>query len=141
MSTAPGSYVPTPEGLNVDFHRRAVETGRLHVQRCAASGVLRHPPRWYCAACASPDWELVPSSERGTVHSYTVTHLTFDPAWAAEAPFATLVVELDEGPRVVAAARGMAPDEVSIGRRVRVTVEPRGEEFAFRWAEPEDTTP
>jgi uncharacterized OB-fold protein len=75
------------------------------------------------------------------VHSYTVTHLSFDPAWSAEAPFATLVVELDEGPRVVAAARGMAPDEVAIGRRVRVTVEPRGEEFAFLWDEPEDTTP
>ena len=138
-STKPAPYVPTPEGLNLDFHRRAVETGRLHLQRCAVCGRYRHPPRWYCAACGSPEWELAPSDERGSIYSYTVTHMSFDPAWAAEAPFATLVVELDEGPRVVAAARGIAPGAVAIGRRVQVVVEPRGEEFSFLWAEPDDS--
>lgn len=128
-------YVPDPEGLNLELHRAAVRSGRLHLQRCTACGVFRHPPRYFCAACSSPAWELAPSSERGTVHSLTVTHRSFDPAWAEEAPYATVAVELDEGPRVIGAFRGGDATELRIGERVRVVTEPRGEDFAFVWVE------
>lgn len=137
MSTH-GKYVPVPEGLNLELHRAAVGTGRLHLQRCSACGAFRHPPRYYCASCSSSEWELVPSEERGIVHSLTVTHRSFDPGWAAETPHATVSVELDEGPRVIGAFRGAEPTAVRIGQRVRVTVEPRGEEFAFVWVEADD---
>ena len=36
-TTAPKAakkYVPSPEGINLEFHRGAIETGMLHVQRC-----------------------------------------------------------------------------------------------------------
>ncbi|MEW6474272.1 MAG: OB-fold domain-containing protein [Actinomycetota bacterium] len=135
--SSPGKYLPSLEGLNLEFHRRAVETGRLHLQRCADCGVFCHPPRYYCLACSSPDRELVPSSERGSVHSFTVSHRTFDPGWAEETPYATVVVELDEGPRVIGALRGLDPSALELGRRVRVEVERRGEEFAFLWVEPD----
>lgn len=131
-----GKYVPVPEGLNLDLHRAAVSTGRLHVQRCCDCGAFRHPPRYYCASCFSPDWELVPSQEGGTVHSLTVTYRSFDPGWVAEAPYATVSVELDEGPRVIGAFRGDDATAVRIGQRVRVRVEARGDDFAFVWVEP-----
>ena len=137
MSTD-GRYVPAPEGLNLEMHRAAVATGTLHVQRCAACGAFRHPPRYYCAACASPHWELVPSGERGVVHALVVTHRSFDPAWADDVPHATVAVELDEGPRVIGALREADPTAARIGLRVRVTVEPRGEDFSFLWVEPDD---
>lgn len=129
-------YVPTPEGLNLELHRTAVASGRLHLQRCGDCGLFRHPPRYYCAACSSATWELVPSSERGFVHSLVVTHRSFDPGWAPEVPHATASVELDEGPRVLGAWRGDATS-IRIGQRVRVSVEPRGDDFAFVWVEPE----
>lgn len=129
-------YVPSPEGLNLEFHRPAVETGMLHVQRCSACGTWRHPPRWYCPACHSEVWTFEPVSGRGTLYSMAINHFTVDRGWADEVPYVTAVVELEEGPRVVGAMRGVDSEAVEIGMAVVVTPEPRGEEFAFLWVEP-----
>ena len=56
-------------------------------------------------------------------------------------PFATLVVELEEGPRVLAATEDCARARSRIGTPVRCSVERRSEDFALVWAEPaRDTT-
>jgi len=128
-------YVPRPEGHNLEFHLAAVRTGVLHVQRCRACGVWRHPPRTYCPACHAPDFAFEPVSGRGTLYSMAVNHFTVDAAWLPEVPFVTAVVELVEGPRVVGALRGVPLDEVDLGLEVVVTPEPRGEEFAFLWVD------
>lgn len=135
--SADARYVPRPEALNLELHRAAVATGRLHLQRCTDCGAYRHPPRYYCAACASPGYELVPSGERGVVHSLVVTHRSFDPGWAGDVPHVTVAVELDEGPRVIGALRSAGPGALAIGDRVHVSVEPRGDDFAFVWVEPD----
>lgn len=129
-------YVPVPDGLHAEFYRVAASTGRLHLQRCRDCGIFRHPPRHYCPSCSSPAWDFVASSERGSVYSFTVTHRSFDPAWADETPFVTVAVELEEGPRVLGAARGLDPQTVQLGQPVRIEVEPHSEEFAFFWVEP-----
>ena len=75
-------------------------------------------------------------SGRGHVYSMAVNHFTVDRAWIHEVPFVTAVVELEEGPRIVGAVRGLGPDEVEIGLPVVVTPEARGDEFAFLWVDP-----
>jgi uncharacterized OB-fold protein len=132
-------YVPSPEGLNLEFHRGAIETGMLHLQRCGECGRFRHPPRWYCPWCHSDRWVFEPVSGRGHIYSMAINHFTVDRAWAREVPFVTAVVELQEGPRVVGAVRGLAPEQVEIGLPVVVTPEPRGEEFAFLWVDALDS--
>ena len=132
------TFVPAPEGLTLEFHRRAAATGTLHLQRCRACAAFRHPPRYYCPACFSGEWDLVPSTERGVVYSFVVSHRSVDPAWAEQVPFATVAVELDEGPRVLGALRGLDPAALDLGQRMRVLVEPKGEEFAFLWVEPDN---
>ena len=129
--------VPRLDDLALAWHRRAATTGRLHLQRCTRCGTLHHPPRYYCDACSSPGWELVPAAERGSVHSFTITHRSFDPAWADQVPYATVVVELDEGPRVVGALRGLEPASLQLEQRVRIRVEARGVDVAFLWVEPD----
>ena len=128
-------YVPRPEGHNLTFHLAAVRTGLLHIQRCNACGVWRHPPRTYCPACHSPEFTFEAVSGRGTLYSMAVNHFTVDAAWLPEVPFVTAVVELEEGPRVVGALRGVPPEEVELGLAVVVTPEPRGDEFAFLWVD------
>lgn len=130
MATAK-KYVPKPEGLNLDFHHACLATGLLNLQRCLDCGEHRHPPRWYCPKCHSKRYEFAPVSGRGEVYSMAINHFTVDPGWVDEAPYVTAVVQLDEGPRVVGSLRGVAPDDVSLGRRVEVSVEARGEDFAF----------
>lgn len=129
-------YVPKPEGINLEFHRPAVQTGMLHIQRCTDCGTWRHPPRWYCPACHSDRWSFEPVSGRGHIYSMAVNHFTVDPGWAGEVPYVSAVVELAEGPRVVGAVRGLGHDQVRIGLAVVVTPEPRGEDFAFLWVDP-----
>ena len=135
-----GTYVPKPEWLVLDWHRACIEAGALTLQRCDACGTWRNPPRRFCAECASPasSFELVAGT--GTVRSLAVSHRSLDPGWNAEVPFATLVVELEEGPRVLAATK-TAPGDVAIGMPVRCSVERRSEDFALVWAQPaRDTT-
>ena len=129
-------YVPHPEGINLEFHLPAVATGMLHIQRCSACGVWRHPPRWYCPSCHSPEYTFEPVSGRGTLYSLAINHFTVDRAWIEEVPYVTAVVELEEGPRVVGSLRGVPADQVDIGLPVVVTPEPRGDDFAFLWVEP-----
>jgi uncharacterized protein len=129
-------YVPKPEGINLEFHRPAVSTGMLHIQRCGECGTWRHPPRWYCPSCHSDRWSFEPVSGRGQLYSMAVNHFTVDRGWAPEVPYITAVVELEEGPRVVGAVRQLGPDEVEIGMPVVVSTEPRGEDFAFLWVDP-----
>ena len=126
-------YVPRPEGLNLEFHQACLSNGLLHLQRCGQCEEYRHPPRWYCPSCHSAEYEFAAVSGSGTIYSMAINRFTVDPGWVDDLPYVTAVVQLDEGPRVVGAVRDLSPDEVTLGLAVQVTVEPRGEEFAFLW--------
>ena len=79
----------------------AARAGRLVVQQCAACGKLRHYPRLLCDACHSPAVQWRELSGRGRIHSWTVTHHAFHPAFTAELPYALVTVDLDEGVRAL----------------------------------------
>lgn len=128
---ADARFVPTPDGPNVGFYARASATGRLHLQRCGACGRWQHPPRYRCPACGGePGWER--ASGRGRIHSWTTTHRPVDPAWPV--PYTTVVVETDEGPKLVGAWEDDASPELD--QPVEVGIEPAGDEFAFLWFSP-----
>lgn len=110
----PGRLLPAPVGLNAEFYARAAETRVLHFQRCRACEGWRHPPRFRCAGCGSDDWAWARSSGRGRIFTWTVTHRPIDPAFAAEVPYAVVVVEMDEGVRVVGNLLGLAPGDLAL---------------------------
>ena len=128
-------YVPQPDGLNLELHTRAVASGLLHIQRCVDCGQSRQPPRYYCQDCFSHNYDFVPVSGVGSIYSIAINHFTIDRAWIEELPYITAVVELAEGPRVVGALRNVEPGGVALGDAVTVSVEPRGENFAFIWVD------
>ena len=123
--------VPQADDLNLELFQRIAQTGRMHIQRCSACGHHSHPPRYYCSNCFSPSWELEEISGAGFVYSYTVSHFTAEAAWRDEVPYATVVVQLDEGPRIVGSASVADPGLIRLDQRVRVVPEPRGDDFAF----------
>jgi uncharacterized OB-fold protein len=59
------------------------------------------------------------------VLTYTVVHQPPSPAFAA--PYVLAVVELAEGPRMMANVIDCSPEDVGVGASVEVTFEPRGE--------------
>jgi uncharacterized OB-fold protein len=131
-------YVPRPEGLHLEFHRLCASSATLHIQRCRRCGLHRHPPRWYCASCHSSEHEFAPVSGSGVIYSLLVNHFTVDPGWIDDVPYVTAVVELREGPRVIASVDQDLAD-LHIGQDVHVEVEPRGEDFAYLFVQRVDT--
>ena len=61
-------------------------------------------------------------SGHGTVYSWTITHQALVPPFAGDLPYAVVVVELDEGPRLVTAVRGIAPTALRLDLRVEARV-------------------
>jgi uncharacterized OB-fold protein/acyl dehydratase len=100
------------------FFWEGVARGELLIQRCAACGELRHPPRPMCPRCRSLDWDTVRASGRGTVYSYVVPHHPRMPAFPER--YVVALVELEEGTRLVTNLVGVAREDVRIGMAVEL---------------------
>jgi uncharacterized protein len=122
--------VPQPDGLNAEFYAHCA-AGELRFQRCTACATWRHPPRVRCAACGSDEVEWALASGRGQIYSWTITHRPLDPGFADEVPYAVLVVEMEEGPRLVGNLRELAPSDLALGLAVEVVFEPVAEHVAL----------
>ncbi|NIH78483.1 Zn-ribbon domain-containing OB-fold protein [Amycolatopsis viridis] len=96
----------------------AAADGKLVVQRCAACGHSQLYPRPFCLACDSTDLTWAETPGLGTVYSCVTVHL---PVRAdLPPPYSVGLVELDEGPRLLAAV----PDDAAIGDRVAARWQP-----------------
>ena len=125
--------VPAPVGPSAEFYAWLAR-GELRLQRCSACNAWQHPPRYRCAACGSDSWSFEPASGRGEVFSWTVTHRAVDPAF--EPPYAIVIVELEEGPRLVGNPKGIEPDELRLGMPVSVEIEAVSETVGLIWFRP-----
>jgi len=123
--------LPTLAGLAGEFYGWC-RRHELRFQRCAACGTWRHVPRELCAACGSWDWEWARSSGRGTVFTWTVAVRAMHPAFQDAVPYAPVVVEMEEGVRILSRVTDCPPDALEVGMPVTV---------AFDVVTPEVTLP
>lgn len=105
-----------------EYYERCA-AGELCIQRCDDCGALRHHPRPHCTTCLSPRWTWVRCSGRGTVHAVTVVRQNQNPRFRDRLPYAVVVVELEEGPRMLSGTTGTATEAVRVGMPVRVVFE------------------
>jgi uncharacterized OB-fold protein len=98
----------------------AARRHQLVVQRCSGCGALRFPARSICSTCLAREATWVPVSGRGTVFSFAIMHQAVHPGFAAETPYAVVVVEVDEGPRLLSNLVDCPTAEVRIGQSVEV---------------------
>jgi len=120
--TAPAKPVPVISTEMQPFFA-AAKRHELRVQRCTACGTYRFPARAVCSACLSTASEWVPVSGRGEVFSFNVMHQVYHPAFAAEVPYAVVIVALAEGPKMVSNLVGVPAHAVRIGMPVHVVFE------------------
>ena len=109
----------------------ALKSHRLDLQTCADCGAVRHYPRPVCPACHSMAVTWTTASGHGTVHSWTVSHQAFHPAFADSLPLVLAIVDLDEGVRMNCRLDGVAPDEIEVGLSVEVTFEDVSEDLTL----------
>jgi len=111
-----------PPPLDAAFFWEGVQRDELRIQRCTSCGRLRHPPRPMCPYCRSLDSDYKVAGGRGQVYSFVVHHRPEVPG--REHPFAVVLVQLEEGTRVVGNVIDCPPEQVQIGMPVQVTFAP-----------------
>ena len=94
----------------------AAELGLLHLQQCTECGRRRHYPQHLCPVCHSPKYEWIEASRRATLHSWTMVHHAFDPAFATDVPYTVVIADLEEGPRLAARLPTGGGGMLQIGR-------------------------
>jgi uncharacterized protein len=93
------ALLPAPDADSAPFWDGCA-VGELRVQRCASCGRSRMPPRPMCPWCRSLDGSWEATSGRGRIWSWVVSHPPLLAAYAEQAPYNVVVVELDDDPSV-----------------------------------------
>lgn len=93
----------------------AARQGVFRMQKCGSCGKPRHYPRLVCDACHSLEHEWFEVSGRGRIHSWTVAHHAFHPAFAGEVPYVLATVDLEEGPRALGRVEDLPAEALRIG--------------------------
>ncbi len=114
--------LPAPDADTAAFWR-GLRDGKLLLQHCAACRHVQYYQQPMGRACGSEDIEYRPAGGRGTVHSFSVVHRAPGPAFKADVPYAVLLVELEEGPRMISTYIGGPPEEVAFDMPVMLTFE------------------
>jgi uncharacterized OB-fold protein/acyl dehydratase len=109
-----------PASGDTEFFWAGTQAGELRIQRCGDCGALRHPPGPACLSCGAlrnQGYQVVAGT--GTVYSFVVHR--HPPVPGKQLPIVVALVELTEGPRVMAELTGIDPEKVSIGMPVRTS--------------------
>jgi len=123
-STAFPVPVPDPD---TQSYWDGCNRGELLVQRCGSCDTWLWQPRPICSKCQTPEPVWTRVSGEGFVASWTVLRPPSLPAFAAKLPYVVLLVELDEGVRLLGylvddAGRLLTTDGKAEGIRIGVRV-------------------
>jgi uncharacterized OB-fold protein len=124
MPTAPrdgSDSVLTVADYTAEVHPEAVYQALLDhdifaLHRCLQCGRAHYSPRVLCPYCGSTSLTWQQSDGLGTVYSTS----TISPRNAE--PYAVVLVDLDEGPRLMSNVVGIPAGDVRIGLRVRARI-------------------
>ena len=139
-ATGPATTAPAmrpPVSADTEFFWAGTRAGELRIQRCGECGALRHPPGPACLSCgALRNQGYQVAAGTGTVYSYVVHR--HPPVPGKRLPVIVALVELTEGPRVMAELTGAEPDEVHIGMPVRTRFIPIDDDLVLPGWQPDE---
>lgn len=81
---------------------QGLAAGVLRYQRCAGCGLAATGQRFACTGCGGTHLAWHDAVGTGTVFSASAVHRAPTEAWRAHVPYTLVLVDLDEGPRVMA---------------------------------------
>ncbi len=116
------SYISLPQ-----FEATLDERLRLVAAKCDACDTLTYPKRPICPSCGGDAFTDQPLSGKGEIYSFThilgaTVPSEFDEEQQISGDVCVAVLQLDEGPRLIARLADVTPDALEIGLRVEARV-------------------
>ena len=129
---------PIPDFESAPFWSASLED-RLVVQHCTSCDHNQLYGRSRCANCHADTLEWIDVSGLGTIYSRTLIRQNPTRSFRHLLPLPVVLVDLDEGPRLMTNVVGCDPDDVVIGARVRVRFEQVSDQAALPLFELDET--
>jgi len=111
--------LPRRRGMAGEFYEYC-KKHELRFQRCTDCGIWRHVPRDMCAKCGSFNWEWAKSSGKGKLFSWTTVMQPMLPQFADRIPYSPVVIEMDEGVRILSELVDIPNEELRLDLPVEV---------------------
>ncbi|HEX2741337.1 MAG TPA: OB-fold domain-containing protein [Rubrobacter sp.] len=108
-------------GPPAEIYRGYLESGELGFQRCAGCGAAVFYPRVLCSVCGGADLVWETSSGLGVVYATTAVYRR------DADPYNVVLVDLEEGFRMMSRVKGMPAEEVEVGTRVALRIDREGD--------------
>jgi uncharacterized OB-fold protein len=113
---------PLPNPAHWPASQRFWEAAKRHellMPRCKRCDRLFFYPREVCPNCLNADLDWQKVSGLGRLFSFTVIHQPANPAFQEDVPYVYAMVQLDEGPRMIANLVDCPPSEAQVDMRVQ----------------------
>jgi uncharacterized OB-fold protein len=105
---------PGPDAVFAQF----LAAGELRIQRCEDCGRHLFYPRLACSHCGSVALRWARPNGLGVVHAVSIVNRRSDQG----GPYNVVLVDLQEGPRMMGRVDGQPHDSIRIGLRVKARV-------------------
>jgi len=105
------------QGPDAVFAAKLAE-GVFEIQKCGSCGAHVFHPRVICPACGSADLEWIAPTGRGTIYARTIVRRK--PERGGD--YTVVLVDLQEGVRMMSRVDGIAHDEIAAGLKVSATI-------------------
>lgn len=117
----------------IGFYDRAMwdelARGSFALQRCDDCAAFRYPPAPICSGCLSTASTWTSVSGGGEIIARATFHRAYLPAYPP--PHTVAAIRLDEGPIIISIVLAATLDQQEIGRRVRLKLVERAEDYVL----------
>ncbi len=101
----------------------ATRNNQLVVQECTKTEKKVWPPRFLSPFAPGSELKWVPVNTKGVVYTFNIVHRAFYPYFNDKVPYALVVVDLEDGVRLLGNTVDMDPTQVRIGMEMEAVFE------------------
>lgn len=126
--------LPTPDGDSQALWD-GLKQGKLLLQHCDDCRHVQYYQQGMCRLCQSTKLRHQAASGNGTIYSYSVVYRAPGPAFKDDVPYAVLLVQLEEGPRMISSLVGKNFDALDFDVAVKLTTGAISDEICLPYFE------
>lgn len=109
----------------------ATKKEELRMQKCDNCGHIRYPIGPVCTKCLNEKFTWGKLSGKGTIFNKIVIHQVYNKAFADDVPYNVVIVQLEEGPKMLSNVVGIPNEEIDFDMPVEVVFDHVTEDVAI----------